>query len=68
MFHRGDVVVLNDNLGHYRGEAEVILKDIPNDGQRNLVGGLSREISWADLQAVVITNHEKSAEDIVGSA
>ena len=68
MFHRGDVVVVNDNLGHYRGEVEVILKDIPNDGQRNLVGGLSREISWTVSIAVVTTNHEKSAEDIVGSA
>ena len=43
MFHRGDVVVVNDNLGHYRGEVEVILKDIPNDGERNLVGRIPKE-------------------------
>ncbi len=42
-FHRGDVVVVNDNLGHYRGEVEVILKDIPNDGERNLVGKIPAE-------------------------
>lgn len=38
MFTRGDVVIVNDNLGHYRGECEIILKDIENDGERNLVG------------------------------
>lgn len=37
-FKRGDVVVVNDNLAHYRGELEVILQEIENDGQRNLVG------------------------------
>lgn len=43
MFHRGDVVIVNDNLGHYRGEVEVILKDIPNDGERNLAGRIPKE-------------------------
>ena len=38
MFTRGDVVVVNDNLKYYRGECEVILTDIENDGERNLVG------------------------------
>lgn len=38
LFHRGDVVVVNDNLTHYRGELEIILQDIPNDGERNFVG------------------------------
>ena len=37
-FERGDVVVVNDNLGHYRGECEIILQRIENDGERNLVG------------------------------
>ena len=50
MFHRGDVVVLNDNLGHYKGEVEVILKDIPNDGERNLVGKIpENEMMILDL-------------------
>lgn len=38
VFHRGDVVVVNDHLAHYRGEVEVILRDLPNDGERNLAG------------------------------
>lgn len=37
-FQRGDVVVVNDQLAHYRGELEVVLQPIENDGQRNLVG------------------------------
>ena len=37
-FVRGDVVVVNDELAHYRGECEIILQEIENDGTRNLVG------------------------------
>lgn len=43
VFCRGDVVVVNDNLSHYRGEIEIILKDIPNDGERNLAGHIPPE-------------------------
>lgn len=43
VFRRGDVVVVNDNLAHYRGEVEVILKEIPNDGERNLAGRIPVE-------------------------
>lgn len=39
-FTRGDVLVVNDNLSYYRGELQVALCDIPNDGQRNLVGAI----------------------------
>lgn len=42
-FTRGDVLVVNDNLKHYRGEVEVALCDIPNDGERNLVGRIPDE-------------------------
>ena len=42
-FTRGDVVVVNDNLKHYRGELEIVLCDIPNDGERNLVGVIPEE-------------------------
>lgn len=42
-FHRGDVVIVNDNLYHYRGELEIIEKDIPNDGERNFVARLPKE-------------------------
>ncbi len=37
-FERGDVVIVNDNCKHYAGEVQVVLKDMKNDGQRNLVG------------------------------
>ncbi len=42
-FKRGDVIVVNDNLAHYRGELEVVLQDMPNDGERNLVGVIPEE-------------------------
>ena len=32
------------------------------------MGGLAREVSWAVSLAVVTTNHEKSAEAVVGRA
>lgn len=37
-FRRGDVLIPNDAMAHYRGELEVALQDIPADGTRNLVG------------------------------
>jgi len=43
LFHKGDVVIVNDNLYHYRGELEIILKDMPNDGERNLVAKIPKE-------------------------
>lgn len=42
-FTRGDVLIVNDNLAHYRGELEIVLQDIPNDGERNLVGRIKPE-------------------------
>ena len=41
--HRGDVLIVNDNLAHYRGELEIALRDIPNDGERNLCGHVKEE-------------------------
>ncbi|MBE6468658.1 MAG: DUF871 domain-containing protein [Coriobacteriaceae bacterium] len=43
VFRRGDVLVVNDGMAHYRGELEVALKDIPADGTRNLVGRVPEE-------------------------
>lgn len=49
-FHRGDIVVVNDNLKHYCGELQVVLKDMPNDGERNLVGRIpENELIILDL-------------------
>ena len=50
MFERGDVVIVNDNLGHYRGECEIILQPIENDGERNYVGRIpENEMMILDL-------------------
>lgn len=37
-FKRGDVVVVNDNCRHYKGEVQIVLKPMKNDGQRTLIG------------------------------
>ncbi len=29
---------MNDNLAHYRGEVQIVLKDMKVDGQRNRIG------------------------------
>lgn len=42
-YTRGDVVIVNDNLAHYLGEVQIVLKDIKVDGQRNLLGRISEE-------------------------
>lgn len=42
-YTRGDVVIVNDNLKHYRGEVQIVLKDMEVDGQRNLIGRISEE-------------------------
>lgn len=36
--HYGDVVVLNDAYGRYKGELHIVLKDMPNEGNKNVVG------------------------------
>lgn len=42
-YTRGDVVIVNDNLSHYRGEIQVVLKEMPVDGQRNLLGRIRED-------------------------
>ena len=37
---RGDVVILNDGYGRYKGELHIVLKDMPNDGRKNVIGHL----------------------------
>lgn len=43
VFTRGDILVVNGNLAHYRGELEIVLTEIPNDGERNLVATIKPE-------------------------
>lgn len=35
---RGDVVIVNSNYARYSGELQIILKDMPNDGRKNVIG------------------------------
>ena len=58
MFRRGDVLVVNDNLSHYRGEVEIVLKDIENDGQRNRAGRV------ADTDLRILEEMEKRPDHI----
>ncbi len=37
---RGDVVILNDGYGKYKGELHIVLKEMPNDGRKNVIGHL----------------------------
>ncbi|MGX8850946.1 DUF871 domain-containing protein [Amedibacillus sp. YH-ame10] len=60
MFHRGDVVVVNDNLMHYRGEVEIILMDIENDGERNLVAHICED------EHMILEEMEKHPEHMFG--
>ncbi|MEG0177839.1 DUF871 domain-containing protein [Anaerorhabdus sp.] len=43
MLHRGDICILNENYGRYKGELHLILKDMPNSGNINLVGKVLEE-------------------------
>ncbi len=42
-YTRGDVLIVNDNLTHYRGEIQIVLKDMKVDGQRNLLGRIDKD-------------------------
>lgn len=42
-YTRGDVVIVNDNLAHYRAEIQIVLKDMEVDGQRNLLGRIDEK-------------------------
>lgn len=58
VFTRGDVLVVNDNLAHYRGEVEIVLTEIENDGQRNLVGRI------ADTDMRILDELEKRPDHV----
>jgi len=50
VFKRGSVVMVNDAYKHYAAEVQIVLKDIVNDGTRNVVGYLdSQEIEMLEL-------------------
>ena len=37
---RGDIVILNDNYDRYKGELHIVLKDMINEGNKNVVGNI----------------------------
>ncbi len=37
---RGDVAIVNNEYGRYKGELQVALQDMPNDGRKNVIGHL----------------------------
>lgn len=50
VFTKGDVLIVNDHLRHYRGELQICRGEMENDGQRNLVAHLNEEeYSMVDL-------------------
>ena len=42
-FEKGDVLIVNNNLSHYKGEVEIVKEPIKNTGERNLVGFLNKD-------------------------
>lgn len=59
-YHRGDVVIVNDNLAHYRGELQIVLMDIVNDGERNLIGRIPEE------EMIILDLLEKNPDFLFG--
>lgn len=41
--HRGDVVIFNDGYGRYKGELHIVLKDMPADPRKNVIGSIPKE-------------------------
>jgi hypothetical protein len=35
---RGDIVIMNDQYGQYKGELHIVLKEVPNAGNKNVIG------------------------------
>lgn len=40
---RGDIIIVNNEYGRYKGELHIVLKDMPNEGNKNVVATLSPE-------------------------
>lgn len=41
--HPGDVVILNDGYERYKGELHIVLKDMPADPRKNVIGHIPKE-------------------------
>lgn len=59
--HHGDVLIDNEGYGQYKGETQIALKDMKNDGRVNVVGRISDDElflldflkPWSDRKSVV---------------
>ncbi|MFJ5622952.1 DUF871 domain-containing protein [Peribacillus loiseleuriae] len=40
---KGDILICNNHLGQYKGETQIALKDMENEGDRNVIGHLTEE-------------------------
>lgn len=40
---RGDVIIVNNEYGRYKGELHIVLKDMENDGRKNVIGSVREE-------------------------
>lgn len=40
---KGDIMICNNNFGQYKGEIQIALQDMENDGDRNVIGRLKEE-------------------------
>lgn len=40
---RGDVIIVNDRYARYKGELHIVLKDMENDGRKNVVGRIPED-------------------------
>lgn len=46
---RGDIIIVNNEYSRYKGELHIVLKDMPNDGRKNIVGRIPKnEIKLLD--------------------
>ncbi|ORI31951.1 hypothetical protein BLL61_04300 [Lacticaseibacillus casei] len=49
-FKRGDILVVNDAYGRYKGELQIVLTPFADDGQRNKIGQVSADdLGFLDL-------------------
>lgn len=43
VFHKGDVIMINDLLRKYRGELQIVMQDISNEGYQNKIGHIDEK-------------------------
>lgn len=59
-FEEGDVLIVNNNLSHYKGEVQIVKEKIKNTGDKNFVGTFNN-----DEKIIVSMLHEKNPFTII---